>query len=372
MRVQYLSIFAFCAALQAAPACAEPAAGTDIKPVEMQGVNKIEPVNGTMQHEFERAVTHADGRRFLTLNVENDLFAPGGGDSNYTSGVRLTYHEVGAPLPKFTRTLDRLVPTFRRTKATSIYYSLGHNIYTPEHIGRSAAQPNDRPWAAYLYGAAGMSAVKGNRVDELEASLGVVGPAALGEQVQKAVHKIVDSPTPHGWRHQLKNEPAVMLSWNRRLPSLYSVELPDILDSTWTLTAEPNFGATVGNVYTYANAGASFRFTPFEGRFQDAPIKVAPAMPGTGAFIVPDGVFAWQFFGGVEGRAVARNIFLDGNTIADSPSVDKKPFVADATLGVSAAYGKARVSYAMVYRTKEFEEQDKDSLFGTVSLGYRF
>lgn len=332
----------------------------------------VEPISSSLQHDYEGALKKADATHFVTLNVENDMFAPGNNDENYTSGVRLTYHEVGAPLPAFTETLDKIVPTFRATKATSIYYSIGQNIYTPKNIQVAAPQPKDRPWAGYLYASAGMAAVKNNRVDEIEASLGVVGPAALGEQAQKTIHKIVNSPRPQGWDNQLKNEPAVMLAWNRRYPERYAVQLPQFLDSTWTATAEPNIGVTLGNVYTYANAGLSFRLTPFEGRFQDAPIKVRPAMPGTGAFIVPDDVVAWQIFGGIEARAVAQNIFLDGNTFADSPSVDKKPFVYDATAGVSTAYGKTRVSYALVYRSKEFDGQEDPSLFGTISLGYRF
>jgi hypothetical protein len=31
-----------------------------------------------------------------------------------------------------------------------------------------------------------------------------------------------------------------------------------------------------------------------------------------------------------------------------------------------------RASYALIYRTKEFDDQDKGDLFGTVTLGVRF
>ena len=331
----------------------------------------VKPTTTTLENEVKMVANSTRERNFITLNVENDMFG-GGTDQNYTSGVRLTYHRIDANLPKFTRAIDRLVPTYKSTPATSIYYSIGQNLYTPADIENPAQQNNDRPWAAYLYGSAGLVTFDDNRIDELEASIGMVGPAALGEQTQKTIHKWVDSPNPKGWRHQLKNEPALMLSWNRRFPERYSIDMPEVFDQTMTFTAEPNLGITAGNVYTYANAGMSFRLNPFEGRYQDAPIKVRPAMPGTGAFVIPEGLMAWQVFGGVEGRAVAQNIFLDGNTFTDSHSVDKKNFVYDATVGVSTAYGKGRISYALVYRSKEFDEQDDPSIFGTVSLGYRF
>ena len=82
---------------------------------------------------------------------------------------------------------------------------------------------------------------------------------------------------------------------------------------------------------------------------------------------------AYNWGEGNVGRAVARNIFLDGNTFADSDSVDKIPFVADLNAGLAITYGRVRTSYAIVYRTKEFHEQDSDGdVFGTITLGIRF
>jgi len=46
--------------------------------------------------------------------------------------------------------------------------------------------------------------------------------------------------------------------------------------------------------------------------------------------------------------------------------------VGDANAGIAFTYNKVRVSYAVVYRTKEFDTQDDASVFGTVSLGVRY
>jgi lipid A 3-O-deacylase len=43
--------------------------------------------------------------------------------------------------------------------------------------------------------------------------------------------------------------------------------------------------------------------------------------------------FGWNFFVGTQGRAVAWNIFLDGNTFQNSRSVVKEPVVADLIIG---------------------------------------
>jgi hypothetical protein len=114
------------------------------------------------------------------------------------------------------------------------------------------------------------------------------------------------------------------------------------------------------------------RLSPADSKWQDTPIRVRPSMPGTGIYEIPKNKWSWELFSGLEGRAVARNIFLDGNTFAKSYSVEKKPFVADATAGVAMTYNKARISYTLVYRTKEFVLQDSPEIFGAVSLGIRF
>jgi lipid A 3-O-deacylase len=191
----------------------------------------------------------------------------------------------------------------------------------------------------------------------------------LGEQAQKFVHTHVttSSPTPHGWSNQLNHEPAVSLGWQRRFPDYWSVDVAGL-----SLGASPYYGATLGNVHTFADVGINFKLTPEQDVWQDAPVRVKPGLPGTGYFDTPDDGWSWYLFGGVEGRAVARNIFLDGNTFSDSHSVDKHHFVADINGGLALTYDRYRMSYTMVYRTKEFEGQDDPAVFGAVSFGVRF
>src|SRR3546814_11387319 len=73
-----------------------------------------------------------------------------------------------------------------------------------------------------LYGSIGVigntPGANGSRVfDQMQVSLGVVGPASLGEPAQKLVHHIVASPQPQGWDTQIKNEPTLQRSEERRV-----------------------------------------------------------------------------------------------------------------------------------------------------------
>ena len=77
-------------------------------------------------------------------------------------------------------------------------------------------------------------------------------------------------------------------------------------------------------------------------------------------------------FAYVDGRAVARDIFLDGNTISDSHSVDKRNFVADFAAGAAIIYDRFKLSFAKVIRTREFDDQPSNHRFGSITLSYTF
>ena len=320
----------------------------------------------TFEKRIPRSILGNGEDSFLTFVSENDLYG-GGTDKNYTNGARVTWFDLGAEPPLLADWLAGIVPSFRVNDTTSTYYSLGHNLYTPEEITAPVPDPADRPYAAFLYGAAGFTSVTDDHIDDIEFTLGIVGPWALGEQIQTFVHEVIDSPDPAGWDFQLENEPGIILSWQRSWPEAYAAT-----PGPFHFRATPHVGATIGNVYTYANAGLTLQLTSAADRWQAQPLRVRPSIPGSGFFAPPSDSWSWSLFAGVEGRAVGRNIFLDGNTFEDSPSVDREYFVADASAGAALTFGPTRVSYTLNWRTREFEGQDDPSIFGAVALGFRF
>lgn len=320
----------------------------------------------TYQDAVTKKEEKEDSKKFLTLSFENDMIG-GGTDSNYTNGVRATYMDTTASVPKLIDEAVEWIPTFDINDTTGIYYSIGQNLYTPEDIEQRNVTDADRPYAAWLYVSAGLATAYENHVDEVEVSVGMVGPAALGEQAQKFVHKAVDSPKPLGWRTQLENEPGLILSWQRSWQNYNDFDLQG-----YTIRTTPHVGATAGNIYTYANTGVSFSFMPTSQPLQGNPLRIRPAIPGNGYYDVPDHNFGWYLFGGVEGRAIARNIFLDGNTFSSSNEVDKKNFVGDANIGIAFTVYETRLAYTLSYRTKEYDTQSDPQVFGSLSLSQRF
>ena len=87
-----------------------------------------------------------------------------------------------------------------------------------------------------------------------------------------------------------------------------------------------------------------------------------------------DARFGWYAYVAVEGCAVARNIFLDGNSFRDSHSVDKQAFVGDVSVGFVIQFGPSsavhpfRISYSFTWRSTEFHGQDGMDKYGSITI----
>ncbi|MFZ2619655.1 MAG: lipid A deacylase LpxR family protein [Alphaproteobacteria bacterium] len=311
----------------------------------------------------------AEGGRIVTFTSENDSYTSRK-DQNYTNGARVAVMDVDAAVPAWAENAAKWIPYFTDGSRKGVTYGLGHNLYTPENTKTSTPQPTDRPYAALLYGSIGYTAAPEDLsvVDDVEFLAGMVGPAAMGREVQQLVHEAVDGIKPRGWAHQLENEPVLMLSAQRRWPNVWEAQ-----GDTLKLSLTPHAGFAVGNLLTYGAAGGTLSLTAKNAPVQDQPLRVRPALPGTGYFEPSGNRLGWSVFGGVEGRAMAHSVFLDGNTFrSDSPRVDKRVAVFDAQTGVAFTYGNARVAYTVVYRSKEFHGQDDANIFGALTLSLRY
>lgn len=139
----------------------------------------------------------------------------------------------------------------------------------------------------------------------------------------------------------------------------------------------PHAGVALGNVSTYANLGGELR-AGFNLPDEFGTAVIDPA--ATTSTPVERGQtaerarfdFGLYVFARADGRAVARNIFIDGNTFGDSASVDRKPLVADLSVGASLNYHNTKLTYALPYRSEEFEAQKEGQLFGSVRLNLAF
>ncbi|MCB1884390.1 MAG: lipid A deacylase LpxR family protein [Geminicoccaceae bacterium] len=303
--------------------------------------------------------TAAEGT--LAFLVENDSLTLA--DRHYSSGLALLWTGRAGWAG---RTADALPFLFQQTGETGAGYTLGQALYTPSDIADPVPDPADRPYAGWLFGALDLTRTTPKRLDRLQLSLGVVGPAALGEFSQKLIHRVTGYPEPKGWGSQIDDEPALLVAFQRAWRPLPPARLGGGLEADFA----PHATAALGNVLTYAGLGATLRFGP---DLPDAfgPPRILPATPGSAAFTPVPG-FRWHVFLGAEGRAVARDIFLDGNSFTHSASVDRKPLVGDLQAGLSLAYLNWRLDVTAVLRTKQFDGQKGVDRFGALSIAYSY
>lgn len=298
----------------------------------------------------------------LGLVVENDEIH--GTDRHYTSGVRLSWTTGEGGVPDWMRSLARLLPGGDAPPIRA-EYALGQSMFTPLNRFRSEPLSTDRPYAGWLYGTAAILTDGGDALDRLELTAGIVGPSALAKQTQRLVHRATGARFPKGWDHQIDDEPGIVLAYDRVWRNI----LPGAAAGL-DLDIAPHAGLAFGNVLTYGAIGGTIRL----GRHLDVdygPQRVRPGSVGSGFFATGAG-FGWYAFVGAEGRAVARNIFLDGNTFDDDPSVDRRPLVADLQAGLAFVFDGARIAYTHVLRTKEYDGQEKPDFFGALSLSFAF
>lgn len=289
----------------------------------------------------------------VSFQLEND--APMRHDRHYTNGIRMAW--LTGPLDRAeTQWAGALFGPDARLRFDFV---LGQSLFTPNDLQALPPDPNDRPYAAWLYLNAGVLAETQTTRDQLYVGVGLVGPSALGHEVQDLFH----DRDALGWHNQLQGEPTFELQYQR----------------TWRLWRDetggldfdilPKAGFALGTAHAFANAGLMIR-AGYRLPDDFGPSLADPGLMGSTPFADGDG-FSFYLFAAADGRAVAHNMFLDGGTFNDGPSVDSRAFVADAQLGFVAQWDGVRMIGTYVFRSDEFRGQRGDDSFASITLSFR-
>jgi len=296
---------------------------------------------------------------------ENDYFADT--DRNYTNGVRISYLS-GLKKPEGVSSFFAYdILGAHHDAGVRRGFAIGHSIFTPEDTAATAPLPDQHPYAGWLYGEYSVLVQQRQRVHQITLQAGVVGPAAQGEWVQNNWHDLIDGDPVNGWDNQIGNEPGFTLSYDRQFRALH-----EFGGGGFGADITPSAGVTLGNVDTRVRGGFTLRIGNDLYANPYGPPRVRPALTGIGSFSAADR-FSWYFFAGVNGAAVAHNIFLDGSLFNDSdPNLDKNVLVGEVQAGIALQFRRAQIAYTYVTRTKEFETQTSAQRFGAVSLSVKF
>ncbi|MDH0865000.1 lipid A deacylase LpxR family protein [Mitsuaria sp. GD03876] len=313
-----------------------------------------------------------------SFQVENDLFAKGQTDRYYSNGLRvvrsgamqsLNKANDGSWSSRSAHWIGDLLCRWSRCNHDEAWVAAdfhgGQNMYTPQELRRPTPYPYDRAYAGWLYLGQRIHLAdqpdergEASRLQSLDIIVGVVGPAAGAGKVQRAWHRLIDATRPEGWGNQLRNEPTLQVSYTR----MHRLGLATHVDTL------PYGRIVAGNVFSHVAIGTHVRVGTGLGgfaSFDPAPAAITTMMRRRASdrqaqplAASSRGLGDWHVFAAVEGRAVARNIFIDGNTFRDFPDpsyISRRAFVGDLSMGFSVRFlDRWRLTYGQVWRSREF------------------
>lgn len=323
------------------------------------------------------------------LFVENDLFGREKSDQYYTNGIKAQFIN-----PKLQAAWTRaFMPTVDSTTNTVNTYglSIGQNMYTARDIEVAEVIPGDRPYAGWLY--LTYSKYSNNDQDKVritsELSLGVLGPAAFGKEVQTAVHRVVNSAKPLGWGNQIKND--VGINYFLELEKQFYASSSHKLDVIWAVNTE------VGTVHDNFGLSSLVRFSPFRNlssyfasaysrhttirKVREGIVAKEKYQQGDSTYSVPISQrkkLAAYLFVKSSVRFVAYNAFLQGGLVQGAESVytispnQVERTVLNFDVGIVFPIGyRFDVTAGQSFRTSEFQGAPVH-YWGFIYLVYNF
>lgn len=317
---------------QAAPVIASVISTAPELPADTRGVWTVQGETSSVTDRFY--TLNRTGRRKIT-------------DRFYTNGTRFGWTSPEGLVPTWAHAVgDRLLGAGGRRR---VAIDLMQQLFTPYDTRSPASPPGDRPYAATLMVDAALLRDTQDGRSSLGIGVGMLGPTALGEQVQNGFHGVIDQGPISGWDSQLPNEPVVQLralrSWRRFVAYDRAVEF-DVI---------PTVAVALGTLRTYGQGGAVLRMgRGLRGDFGHGKLRVGS--PGFETFR-PTTRFAWSVVAGGDVRGVARDATLDGPLFRSSARVDRHPVVAEWQTGFSVMAWGVRITHVHVWQTPEFRGQ---------------
>jgi len=310
---------------------------------------------------------------FVSLYWENDTWYDA--DRSYTNGVKAVWTRSIAPASRpATLPTQLLESRFPRSRTKLDYWdwmggwSFGQLMYTPRIINDPAIQINDRPFGGQLYVGRIFTATRPDQGEQkatehnFELGAGVSGPLSQSDDTQKWVHANIakGAATPLGWHNQIPTEPVMQLEYSVRQRwkewVVNGMRIGDVI---------PEGGGSLGTAFVQGSTGVSARFGWDLGS-DFGPTRIVPVVARMGQ---ESGNVEVYVLGRLGGRAVLRNMFLQGGGLRRAPHiVSPRLLVGDAEAAFVLRVWKVAGSFRWVRRSPEFNEANIYQSYGVLNL----
>ena len=305
---------------------------------------------------------------YVGLGFENDVFYRE--DDGYTNGLTINWGYYGRSADAEQELPAWSLPLFQQTylndlenRQHAIHYTLGQFLQTSTDIELTELAEDDAPYVGMIAGQVNLSSYNQQVADDVSLTVGMVGPVAGGEYVQKHLHKWIRANKPRGWDGQINNELVFRLEaerkWHHALVQFTNGSELDVVSA---------INAGVGTLLSDVKVGASLRWgQALAENFQSSSPFLAQRING-----LKTNAVGWYVFTNFSTSYVVNDIFIDGNTFEDSHHVDLLHLQAEVSAGIQVNWQHWNVIYKMLYGTDQYKTQRDETRWGNVAITYHF
>ena len=297
----------------------------------------------------------------IGIQSDNDSYLAQGSDRYYTDGIFIYFRHA----------LD--IKGSPKLQNKVLGFEMGQKIFNPQtgsinYEGVDDPRFIDRPFAAYLYAGSTLNLLYKNESNlKLGAQIGIVGPSALGKEVQDYVHDNFGFYHPSGWEYQVDNNFEINLSaeYNKLLTR-----------GSWIDVSLASY-VNLGNGFSGAGVGPLVRLGDFNQLFnsvstQSTAIKSANHV----ATLNSHELFFYykpQFNLVAYDATVQGSLFGSRSQYSNEITLDPNRFVFSNQLGVAYSGKRFVIDAAAIIRTREVKQMVHSShQWGSVTVMYRF
>jgi hypothetical protein len=295
----------------------------------------------------------------IGVETDNDSYLLQGSDRYYTDGIFFYYKHALKITDKESATLANKV----------LGFEMGQKIFNPQSGSiyyNGADQPIlvDRPFAAYLYAGSTLNFLYKDESNlKIGAQIGIVGPAAMGKQIQDFVHDNFGFYHPSGWEYQINNDFEINLSaeYNKLIAraSWIDVSLSSYLN--------------LGNGFTGAGVGPLVRLGAFNQLFNSVSTQSTVSRGAvTGLFHKHELFFYYKpLVNYVAYDATIQGGLFDNHSGLEITK-DKQPFIFSQQFGVAFTTNRFVFDVAAIFHTLDDKEMVQAHQWGAITGLYRF
>ena len=286
------------------------------------------------------------------FRTDNDAYLAYGQDRYYTNGLFITFRHALPSSPAGSNVLKKIWEA-----EIGQYMFNAQSGYVPD------MRYVDRPFAAYLYGAAKMNwFTKREQVFQASLNIGTIGPHALGEDAQRLLHKMVGFYEVTGWKYQIDNEMGVNGSF-----SYSSLLSRPSENADFSVDGYANIGTT----FSGAGGGVTFRAGKINKLYRS--VATNSRISNNSADTIPQKEIF--FFARPSLHFIAYDATLQGGIFNDNKgpvTSDPNRLAFSQELGVKYASDRWTLNFSVIFRTKETSSQIHAHQYGSASIFYRF